>query len=130
MDKFKDDIAFVLDQSGIYKASLHAQEEMTEAEICGTNVDTLVHQACDERARLLRAMQCSGAMFDTNMQCVAYILSLKKENMIQKRNYDAEKEVHTCYNCNGANLDDCMSLYIRTDLNRTDFNLLICCNRY
>ena len=116
MDKFKDDIAFVLDQSGIYKASLHAQEEMTEAEICGTNVDTLVHQACDERARLLRAMQCSGAMFDTNMQCVAYILSLKKENMIQKRNYDAEKEVHTYYNYNRADSVNCMSCLSMTAL--------------
>ena len=58
-----------------------------------STVDSLVHQACDERARLLRAMQCSGAMFDTNMQCVAYILSLKKENSLQKQRFESENEV-------------------------------------
>ena len=61
-----------------------------------STVDFLVHQACDERARLLQAMQCSGTMFDTNMQCVSHILSLKKENSIQKRNFDREREVHIC----------------------------------
>ena len=59
-----------------------------------SNIDSLVHQACDERARLLRAMQCSGAMFDTNMQCVSYIMSLKKEKSIQKN--DASKEIEVC----------------------------------
>ena len=59
-----------------------------------SNIDSLVHQACDERARLLRAMQCSGAMFDTNMQCVSYIMSLKNEKSKQKN--DACKEIEVC----------------------------------
>ena len=63
------------------------------ADNSNSTVDFLVHQACDERARLLQAMQCSGTMFDTNMQCVSHILSLKKENSIQKRNFDREREV-------------------------------------
>lgn len=64
------------------------------AENVDSTVDSLVHQACDERARLLQAMQCSGTMFDTNMQCVAHILSLKKENVIQRENFEKEREVH------------------------------------
>jgi hypothetical protein len=58
-----------------------------------TNVDALVHQACDVRARLLSAMQCSGAMFDKNMQCVAYILALKKESAAAHAAHQRERDV-------------------------------------
>jgi hypothetical protein len=91
MEGLNDEVAFILEQSGLYKASIqNSGEQHSDFE---SNLDSLVHQACDERARLQKAMQCSGAMFDTNMQCVSYILSLKKESSTQKANSDREKEV-------------------------------------
>ena len=57
------------------------------------DVDALVHQACDVRARLLTAMQCSGAMFDKNMQCVAYILALKKDSAAANEVHQRERDV-------------------------------------
>lgn len=93
MEGLNDDIAFILEKSGLYKATVpNSDEQHSEFD---SNLDSLVHQACDERARLQKAMQCSGAMFDTNMQCVSYILSLKKENSTQKANFDGEREVRT-----------------------------------
>jgi hypothetical protein len=93
MEGLHDDVAFILEQSGLYKATFpNSEEQHSEFE---SNLDSLVHQACDERARLQKAMQCSGAMFETNMQCVSYILSLKRENSTQKASFDREKEVQT-----------------------------------
>jgi hypothetical protein len=101
MEVLKEDIAFVLDQSDIYWSNLdeenkengHQNMKNINMENTDTNINSLVHQACDVRARLLRAMQCSGTMFDTNMQCVAYILSLKKENSVLKLASEKEKNV-------------------------------------
>ena len=66
-----------------------------DIDIAATNVDSLVHQACDVRARLMKAMQCSGAMFDKNMQCVAFILTLKKEHAAMEKAYKQERDVLT-----------------------------------
>lgn len=54
------------------------------------NIDSLVHQACDERSRLLKAMQCSGDIFNSNVQCVSHVLSLKKSQIVEKGNYEHE----------------------------------------
>lgn len=42
----------------------------------------LVTAASDVRAKLKRAMVYASDMFSTNMQCLAHILALKKENGI------------------------------------------------
>ena len=41
--------------------------------------ELLVNTASEVRARLKRAMTYSSDMFATNMQCLAHILSLKKD---------------------------------------------------
>jgi len=67
MEKVQDEIAFILNQSDLFAAAMNtttASVEGKDVDIAATNVDSLVHQACDVRARLMKAMQCSGAMFD------------------------------------------------------------------
>lgn len=65
MEKVQDEIAFILNQSDLFAAAMTTtSEEGKDVDIAATNVDSLVHQACDVRARLMKAMQCSGAMFD------------------------------------------------------------------
>ena len=58
-----------------------------------SSVQNLVHQSCDFRARFLDAMQCSGDLFDKNMQCVTYILALRKEIVDLKASAKSDKMV-------------------------------------
>lgn len=53
-------------------------------------IDSLVHQACDERSRLLKAMQCTGDIFDSNVHCVSHVLSLRRSQIVEKGNYEHE----------------------------------------
>ena len=66
MEKVQDEIAFILNQSDLFAAAMNTTTTVdgNDVDIAATNVDSLVHQACDVRARLMKAMQCSGAMFD------------------------------------------------------------------
>lgn len=61
--------------------------------INGTDQSDIIKTVSDIRAKLKISMDCAKSLFESNMQCVAHILCLKKELASLQNDFNSKIEV-------------------------------------
>ena len=66
--------------------------QLLATETCPERKNLILSSITEINSKVKKAMNCAGALFETNMQCMSHILALKSENALLQEKHGIEIE--------------------------------------